>query len=360
MISEELAQEVGDTNFPLEVFTSDPNTDHEHVGLEAEVAPHANEVMEDVRGETGEILGVYEKSGQIAGYKARINGETYIAPKKDFYVGNRGFVEDVHLDTDRAQHVKRVLDHFSTQHDYHGPSWEGVELFCFELAKAADRCAIESAGWYNYSHSTRADADGKDWRYVVPDQGQKSVVVNCHSILHDDVWTLATTTHSTTEADESELDFIGSDHHWARALAWTIRTAKALGTHGFDYSRPIKKYKRRLAQTAAAQRIGNRALKCAGEIYEAETGNKPNLDVQFGVSPVFVPAGKIAEHRGPTDEVSHSVVTIHPENVANGMLETVVKHEAVHGVINDRSEKPHGDLFQRIGRKMGLADRHMD
>lgn len=358
MITEELAQEIGDTEFPVEVFEKQADTGHEDVGKRAEVSPRAREALKDMRGKVGEVVGVYEKSGQVAGYRVEIEGKEYVGPKADFYVGNRGFVEDVYLDTDRAQHVKRVTDHFSTQHDYVGSSWHGVELFCFQLAKATDKTAIESAGWYEYESSTSPDKDGKDWRYVVPDQGEYDVAVNCHSVLHDDVWTLNTTTHSTTEI--SNPDFVGHDHHWARALLWTLRTAQALETPEYDYSRPIAKYKKRLRQTVVAQRRGVDAIREAAEIYERKTGNKANTRVDFGVSRIFVPAGKIAEHRSPTDEVPHSVVTIHPEAFERGMAEVVAKHEAIHAVINDRGKRSHGELFQAIGREMGIADKYLD
>jgi hypothetical protein len=361
LIQEELAQEVGDSQFPLEVFTGDPNTDHEHVGAEAEITEHAREVSGRHVGETADITGAYEKAGQVAGYRIRLHssGESLVVPKKDVYIRN-GFVEDVHLDSDRAQHVKRVLSHYSEQHDYPSTSWKGVEVLCFQLAKTTDHLAVESAGWYGYESSRRRRPDGKDWRYVIPGQGHESVAVNCHSLLHDNVWTLSTTTHSTDNINVGELDVVGSWHHWARAILWTIETAKALETSGFDYSATIRDYKNRLRQTVKIQRIGSEVLERAAEIYKRKTGAEPNTRCDFGVSPVFVPAGKIAEHRGPTDEVPHSVVTIHPKAFGDGMAETVAKHEAVHAVINDRAKKAHGKLFQDIAGELGIDPKHMD
>jgi len=54
------------------------------------------------------------------------------------------------------------------------------------------------------------------------------------------------------------------------------------------------------------------------------------------------------------------VVTIHPEAFERGMAEVVAKHEAIHAVINDRGKRSHGELFQAIGREMGIADKYLD
>ncbi len=168
-------------------------------------------------------------------------------------------VEDIHQDSFLAELVQEALEHWATQRDYDGPSWAGVLAFNRALAFLVPELAIEAAGWYKYPSSSRPDMDGKDWRYVIPDICQREVpptdcsrvvVVNCHSLLHDGVWTLSTTTFSTGEVDTSGLTFIGASNDPEKsALLWTLRVAEVLETAGYDYSKAKAELRARLALT---------------------------------------------------------------------------------------------------------------
>ena len=81
--------------------------------------------------------------------------------------------------------------------------------------------------------STKKDGmDGKDWRIVLT-EFDPLVVVNCHSCINEDVWTLATTVFSTHEVDRKNLKIIADDDPEVCSLMWSIETAKILETDGF-------------------------------------------------------------------------------------------------------------------------------
>lgn len=148
--------------------------------------------------------------------------------------------EDVFGLSEDAQKVRKALNHWDKQHDYLGPSWGGIIMLHDAIAKITTNAAFESAGWYKYKSSTKSDnMDGKDWRIILTDF-QPLVVVNCHSCINENVWTLSTTVFNTKEIDANKLKII--THHDAkiRSLLWSIETAKILETHGYTYPGAIK------------------------------------------------------------------------------------------------------------------------
>jgi len=324
---------------------------------------NANEILADERGKEVRITGVYKKFGQIVAYRAKLDGETIYGLKKDFYV-HRNYVEDVHADSALSCKIKNVLGHWQEQHDYVGPEWSGVELMNFELAKVAKGAHLESAGWYEYEASSRPDMDGKDWRLYVPDMNG-ATAVNCHSVLHDNVWTLTTTVHSTREVDESELNLIGHEDHWQRTLTWTIRTAEILATDGYEYEKPIKDLKKRKAISKQLTEYGKRVMPQVVEACRRATGK--NIDPNFrgfsiGLSKMPLGPGKVGRHIGHTDIKEYSVITIHPEALKQGdeFVEIVVKHELIHYVLNYVSNPTHNNEFVRAGRELGIPRRFLD
>ena len=153
--------------------------------------------------------------------------------------------EDIDKDTPLTARVRSALGHWATQHNYDGPSWDGVEAFHRALANAVTHVSIESAGWYRYPSSLRPDMDGKDWRLCIPDNGMV-VSVNCHSLLHDNLWTLSTTIFSTQEIDVGDLVMVGHPDPDYRAVLWTLRVAEALETHGYNYEKVKAELRARL------------------------------------------------------------------------------------------------------------------
>jgi len=134
----------------------------------------------------------------------------------------------------QLQKIQRVLRPWQAPKRYPGPSWNGIEKIHLALASVVDELGVEAAGWYKYPSSTRSDKDGKDWRLVCG-SGEKPVVINFHSLLHDGYWTVTTTTFETDEIDISKVKMIGHPDAWARSMLWSIRLAKVLETDGYDY-----------------------------------------------------------------------------------------------------------------------------
>ncbi len=145
-----------------------------------------------------------------------------------------------------AGRVRRLLGHWNEQHDYFGTSWDGVLKLHRQLVKGTMEAAFESVGWYKYKSSTKKEGmDGKDWRIVLT-EFDPLVVVNCHSCINEDVWTLATTVFSTHEVDRKKLKIITDDDPEVCALMWSIETAKILETDGYEYSEAIARMEEEL------------------------------------------------------------------------------------------------------------------
>lgn len=359
-------QEIGDWNFPLEVDRKkDLQANHPDVGKEAQINKNANEVLASRRGKMVKITGVYTKFNQVIGYRAKIKDtdNTVYAPKKDFYV-DRNYVEDIHADSAKAQQIRDVLTHWQTQHDYYGTSWDGIELFHYELAKVAEQVGIESAGWYKYDTSNRDDMDGKDWRLVVPEMNAP-VAINCHSILHDSVWTLNTTIYSTRDLDFSKFDrTYGSPDHWQRTLGWTIEVADVLQTSGFDYSDVIEDLKERKQYSALVTKLAHEFLPEVIGAYKRVTGNeiKDVPYVSMGVSDINLPPGKVGHNTNKTDITDYGIIDIHPQAFSKDIeyLKSVIKHELLHFVLAQANNPSHNDQFVRIGRELGIPKKYLN
>lgn len=355
------SKEIGDTEFPLEAnLETDLYLEHPLVGREAEVNGLANEVLRNHRGDRCTITGVIIKHGQIAGFRVEIDGKKFYAPKKDFFIEQQ-YVEDVHLDTPLAQSIKESLGNWSRQHDYYGPSWEGVEAFCFALAKATDTAGVQAAGWYKYPGSTRSDMDGKDWRYIVPDRAGQHVCVNCHSILHDAVWTLSTTIFSTREI--SGVEPISSADHWQRTLMWAWATAQMLATHGYDYSDVISEYHRRIGALPELRKMARALMPELMEAHREVIGSAPALP-SFTIGPSYVRLGPntVGRHEPPTDERNYSVISVTPAALDEpDYLAEIVKHEMLHYALGTECVRDsHGDDFNAMAEKLGLPVEYRD
>lgn len=360
-----IERELGDTDFPLEAdIPGDVDYSHPDVGKVARVSSYANEVMHNLRGSKATIKGVITQDGQIAGYEATIKGETYYAPKKDFLV-DRAYVEDVFLNSALAIDTRQGLKHWGGQRDYFGPSWAGIEAVCHKLAALTKLAAVEVAGWYRYASSRRPDMDGKDWRYVISDPDGGHVVINCHSLLHDNVWTLATTVFSTSEIDETKLTYIGSRDHYQRAFLWTLATARALQTSGYDYTKAIREITKRMSATTRLKRRASALLPGVLDAVRSVTGERADLPpYSLGVSPIGLPGRSIGGHDPATEEAPYSLLTIHPRAVGDSdYLSIVIQHELIHYALQWNSshmKEPHGTVFNRIAARLGIPTKYRD
>lgn len=356
------AKEIGDVTFPLEAYLpEDVDKEHDFVGKKAEVAPYADEKLKSLRGKEVPITGVVVKSGQIAGYEIKFQDNTYYGPKKDFYV-ETAMVEDIHLNTSSAQHIRSVLGHYQRQHDYYESSLDGVEAFHFELAKATQQIAIEAASGYRYPSTLREGMEGRNWRLLIPDV-HSTTAVHCHSILHDGVWTLSTTIHSTRQIDTSKLTFLGHQDHWTRTILWTIAVAEALEGVGFDFTKPIQQYKNRLRNSRVLWKYVHQLWP---EIHQALQSVCPGVQLNplsIGFGRCRVEPNHIGRYEHPTDEYPYGILTINPQAWKDQRyLFEVIKHELIHHALGSipGDRKPHGDVFQQMAKALGLPKKYRD
>lgn len=358
---EKIAAGVGEPDSPLVV---DPEKgierDHALVGETIQVNEHATEGLEPHRQAEAQVTGVVCKGSEVAGLEVEIDGVLVLAPKKDFWI-DRKYIEDIHIDSSLAQSVKQAVSHWSVQRDYYGPSWNGVEAFNFELAKACEVAHVEAAGWYKYDTSLRSDMDGKDWRLCIPDD-DGWVAVNCHSLLHDSVWTLSTTVYSTREIFGAKP--AGSDDHWHRTLMWTLAVAQSLATDGYTYDEVIKRYIWRLSQIPELRRMAREILPGVIEAYQDTTGDgTPRLPgFSIGMSHVRLRPNTVGRHEPPDESHPKSIITIAPEAATDPeYLRNIVTHELIHYVLGTVCDsESHSDLFNDIAVKVKLPTEYRD
>lgn len=358
-------KEIGDQESPLEAdLEHDVERHHPDVGKRAQVNDNANEALCKHRQDRATITGVIVKHGQVAGYEIDIKGKRFYAPKKDIFVGKQ-MVEDVHLDSAKAQEVKQALSHFSHQHDYHGPSWDGIELLHFDLAKATDTIGIEAAGWYKYPSSLRSDMDGKDWRLIVPDR-QGPVVVNCHSLLHNSVWSLATTIYSTHNVAFNYNDMrviYGNKDHWVRTLVWTMEVAKALAIQGYDYRNVIEEYHRRAHSIPMLRAMAAQLIPLVAQAAMQVVQKKlPEGGLSIGPSNIRLEPFAIGMHEPRTDTANYSIICINPKALENQQyLHEVIKHELIHYALGSLcNADAHGSDFHDMAELLDLPKKYRD
>jgi len=362
MLVEDFPVEIGDDEFDLELNPgSDIQRDHPLVGRGVQVSPGANEILANRRGDLGQIRGVVVKHGQVAGFLVDLDGDILMGPKKAFYY-DKLFVEDVHLNSPRAQHIRRLMAHWSVQRHYFGPNWDGIEYFHYQLAKAVDWLAVESAGWYDYPSTPNDKLGGKDWRLIIPDD-RSYVSVNCHSLVHDGTWSLSTTIFSTRDIDETALSMVGGRDHWDRVLRWTIETARALQEPGINYSDVIADLTRRIDMQQSLQQLSEElrpALARAHEQVFDEEMRWPRFSI--GASKIPIGVGKIGVSIAPTDEHDYTIITVHPKAFQKpDYLREVVRHELIHTVIDqDIQTSAHDDVFQAFAAAAGLPEKYRD
>lgn len=365
LVLEAASEAIGDEEFPLEVDLSQVDRGHEHVGKLVEISPHANDVLAPFIGERTPITGVFVKNSQIAAYEVKFKGKIYWAPKKDFYL-KWLYVEDVWLHSARSIEVRATLAHWEGQRDYYGPVWDGVEAVCFELAKLTDTLAVEAPDtvWHKYPSSTREDPEGKDWRYVLKDRNGP-VAVNCHSTLHDFVWTLATTVHNTRDIDPMQLNLIGAPEHWDRTIIWLVETMRVLSKQGFKYTAQKRYAQERLDAGKGLKSMRNRVLPQVLNAYKRLYGKAPKLPaggIHVGYCGIRLEPDALALHEAWSDQRDYSILTVHPKVMKDTELrKAVLHHELIHYVQEERCiSKTHGKEFHRMADELGLPKKYRD
>lgn len=330
--------EAGNENFPLIVNTEkDVKTEHDLVGDKVQITEYADEVLSPYKGQMVVVEGVITKHSQIAGLKVKTkDNRSFYAPKKDFYI-DRQYVEDIHLDAKEAMNVFEDISHWNKQHDYYGTSWDGVELLCLNLATTILSASVESAGWNKYPSSDKIKMDGKNWRYVFRVKGGDHGVVECNSVLHDNVWTLNTTTYSTSNIDDKKLKYYKNDDIWIRSMLWVIATAKVLKSENYDYSDEINNFRKRIKHSQFVMSLIEKYKPIAIKAYREIAGQKSHIETEPlspAVTKVLLPPGKIGCYV-PSKSYHASFIAVHPNAFKDKeYIDDIVKHEISHAVMN--------------------------
>jgi len=241
--------------------------------------------------------------------------------------------QSIYKPSEVTQIVREKLADFQTQRDFPGLDWQGVEMLCYKLAEVIKSISVETAGWYKYPSSARFDKDGKDWRYVCT-TCKRPVVINCHTLLHDNVWTLNTTIFDTKQIDVTKLKPISHDDVWKRSMLWVIETANVLQTDGFNYSAPLKDFKERLSAVDELYGVKQKLELQIKEAFKKLFKREAQIpEISIGINTWNLKPGKIAVYSAP------GTITVHPKALKNKKyLRGVLTHELIHAAFGETGQ----------------------
>ena len=446
---------IGNEDFPLYIkdsFVKRKKSDfvqsiadyYSYIGLSAYTTPMSIDIIPPGVFIT-KVTGVIFVNAQLAGFEV-IDPKTnviYSGPKVAFHVLEQ-LSENIYTHSSTGMIAKSALSYWTDkQHDFYGPDWSGIEKLCFDVAKLSDTVLIESAGWHQYKMSLMREEDwkararrgeyeftnlmknhhnsqdGKNWRFILPaaafsgvDDTPTSTIINCHSMLHNHVWTLNVTiteergnaTTVFTRAFERNKG-IGHQDAWVRSMKWAIAVTRALETSGVDYSSAIKymmdkimlsndlhKIKLRLQPLvlAAYKQVIPKSLYCykkrpsfpyitiavnswslqAGKIgmYEhplssyADSVPPPSWTAANGdISRIY----KTTDHKVGILSLNSMIFTPQHSSGASGVrptreyIEEIIKHELIHAILDERCSKElHGSDFKAMAQAVGLPAKY--
>ena len=280
-------------------------------------------------------------------------------------MSSKNILENIHPEVQATAEIIESISPWIQQKDYIGPSWEGIEKFHYGLAERVGALAIESAGWYSYDSSTSDSLDGKDWRLIVPLTTERFVVaINCHSLLHDGVWTLTTTTFSTNEVNANKLQFIGHKDHWKRSMLWTIDLAEKLKVKAEDYSVSIADMKRRLGVIDTFHQIKREVTFELKELYRSLFKVDSNIpeEVSMAINDWDLVENSIGGYRYPTKKTKGGMIVVSPSAIDDLEFVTeIIKHELIHAAIIPTDDDGHNDRqFHVLAEAMNLPEEYRD
>lgn len=274
------------------------------------------------------------------------------------------FQENVYGEPRSVMRIHEALSNWHEQKDYPAASWDGVERFHWELAKVVEGCAVEVAGSYRYPSSTR-DVDGADWRYVMPlprRQGREAVAVNCHSLAHDDVWTLVTTTCSSDEIATDGLSVVAHPDPWVRSMLWSVELTKSLG----DCERARRGMLMRLGWLPRLRSLIRRLKLPMMLVYEEMFGVPSCMPERLTVmvNGWRVRRGSIAAFFDCDPDFPYGVMAIATEAFDDwSYVSHVVTHEMIHACLGDAAEDEvggHDAKFEAMAEAFGLPEELRD
>lgn len=335
---------IGDRESPLEanpdcdVSYSDPM-----IGEKCEVSTFAGGSVANLVGSGGTVTGVIRRLGRLAGYQIKINGTKYHVGIKDVFV-KRQILEDVQVFSPMACAVREALMHWNSQHEYWGPSIDGIEDLCFEVASITPIAKI-------VKHT-------RGWQFQIPEPMGGRTIVDCLLAPHDNFWTLTTAVYSERASVEDPPEAILD--HWARTMAWTHQITSGMN----NWEEAVEGLEKRAKITAKKLRpllylsLG-KALREQRKLTDAAPEIPPG-SVSIGLSLVRLQPRTLGLTEPPTDRRPYTVMSISPDAAAKGdkFMSQVVLHECVHVAVGIRGGAPHNDDFKRLAKAVGLPENH--
>jgi len=203
---------------------------------------------------------------------------------------------------------------------------------------------------------------GKDWRYIIVEpEDVMPCVVNAHSMVHDNTWSLVTTVYSSGQLEWlDETQAISHFDPWIRSMLWTIRVAELLQSGGNEFSSIIDDMKSRIKlQQVVHGRIEQVCNQIDG-VFRDMFGRKPDFPDYFLVviADWELPDGKIASYNY-ADTGPCGTLAISPRAFENGIQDAVIKHELCHAALG-KMDDPHGDEFQKLADWLGVPKKNQN
>jgi len=206
--------------------------------------------------------------------------------------------------------------------------------------------------------------DGKDWRLLLANTSPVTCV-NCHSLLHDNVWTLSTTITDSNQIDVGELDFISHKDHWIRSMLWSIGAIEVLQTSHYRYEKPLENMRRRLELIKDLHHLQSELRdKINGQYKELFNGESSMPEyITMGINKWNLKMGKIGSFSPPHyTGLDWGIITIHPKALSDmEYVMFVIMHELIHSAFGENCEKKtHHRKFQLMAEKLGLPEAYRD
>lgn len=336
----------GDRELPLEMNFQENFTDHPLVGLKVEVSPIAGGQLQEKRGESGEVLSVSQRLGEVVGYQVRVGDQVAGASLKDVYV-RLEVLEDVQPGTPTSLSIQECLEHWSRQRTYWHTRIDGLESLCFSLATATPRAQVESVPG--------------GWRFLVPDpMPDRHTVVDCRAISHDNFWTLNV---SVFPKQGAMLQVPLIQNHWARVFSWSSQVCDVMGWG--DWQEAQANLQRRAESSARLlQPMVEVALARAQETALSmgyELDDSPFNAVYAAFSSIRLKPSYIGLCEPPTDRRPYTVLSISPSALKTyHLLRQVVLHECIHIAVASSGGDPHNGKFKALADALGLEKKYQD
>ena len=85
--------------------------------------------------------------------------------------------------------------------------------------------------------------------------------------------------------------------------------------------------------------------------------------VSAGFSRIRLAATSVGRLEPPTDEAAYAILSVRPTVARDSAyLDTVVRHELAHLALLGTTDdiRPHGELFQALGKALGIPAKYRD